>query len=75
MKRGPRKRSGGGAGRREHTGKCRGKVRYPDHARAVLALHGVQNAAKRDRTPGRVYECDTCRGWHLTAAERWGNGR
>ena len=74
MKRGVRRRSVG-SGRREYTGKCKGKIRYPDHARAVQALHGVQNGAQRDRTPRRVYECDSCHGWHLTATERWGNGR
>lgn len=45
-----------------------GKVRYPDHASAVKALHTIKTVGvQRDRTPARAYQCDRCLGWHLTS--------
>lgn len=45
-----------------------GKVRYPDHAGAVKALHTITTKGeRRDVTPARAYECGRCNGWHLTS--------
>jgi hypothetical protein len=48
-----------------------GKVRYVDHSAAVDNLHAIEghhkNGDVRDTLPCRVYHCDLCRGWHLTA--------
>jgi hypothetical protein len=45
------------------------KKHYPDQASARAALQSIRN---KDRTEGvklpkRVYPCDCCDGWHLTA--------
>ena len=45
------------------------KKPYPDQASARVALQSIRN---KDRTeavklPKRVYPCDSCDGWHLTA--------
>lgn len=59
-------------------GAC-GKHRYRDHDEAVASLHRAANARQRaaldgavtDRREVRAYECDSCRGWHLTSAATW----
>jgi len=47
------------------------KAFYPDQAVARLALSRIQEKAaatgKPTRVPVRVYPCDVCDGWHLTA--------
>jgi hypothetical protein len=42
---------------------------YPDQAAARLALKSIlsKNRAKAAKMPKRVYPCDSCDGWHLTA--------
>lgn len=51
-----------------------GKLRYPDHRAAVLALHSaaaarvLEGPASR-RHERRTYRCPTCHGWHLTSRE------
>lgn len=42
---------------------CVSKVRYRDRQEAVIAL---QKATRRRGTPLRIYDCDLCRGFHLT---------
>ncbi|MDE0546340.1 hypothetical protein [Microbacterium sp. C7(2022)] len=57
---------------RSHT--CR-KVRFRDHREAVSALHNVTTLrllAEEAQQPSRrrevrCYECDACRGYHLTS--------
>jgi hypothetical protein len=45
-----------------------GKQFYPDQASARLALKHVQKKmVPGKRQPIRVYPCDVCEGWHLTA--------
>lgn len=52
-----------------------GKLRYRDHAEAVRALHGAQNArnraaqagARSNRAERRDYRCPLCHGYHLTS--------
>lgn len=49
---------------------CIGKKKFTDEETALHALdtiRGSQEAWLRDKVPRRVYECDVCRGWHLTA--------
>jgi hypothetical protein len=48
------------------------KHHYPDQASARRALARVLEKARRKARPGaklprRVYPCDRCDGWHLTA--------
>lgn len=52
-----------------------GKVRFPDHDLAVEVLHDAANRRRRWADAGtesrrqecRTYECDGCKGWHLTS--------
>lgn len=49
---------------------CIGKRRFADEDSALRALdtiRGSQEAWLQDKVPRRVYECNVCRGWHLTA--------
>jgi hypothetical protein len=56
-----------------------GKVRYRDAREATEALHVLLNrAALADELGGqhgirvkRKYQCNACRGWHLTSQETW----
>lgn len=50
---------------------CRGKRRYRDQAEAQAALRGFRNYSQRSKTPCRAYECEACRGWHITARKTW----
>lgn len=51
------------------------KVRYRDHREAISALHSIANARTRADLAGvysrrreiRSYECNRCRGYHLTS--------
>jgi len=43
---------------------CTGKIRYRDRSEAIVAL---QKAKRRRGTPLRIYECDLCRGFHLSS--------
>lgn len=47
------------------------KAFYLDQAAARIALAGIREKAARKGRPGalpvRVYPCDVCDGWHLTA--------
>ena len=47
------------------------KAYYPDQASARLALSSIfekaQRKAQSGNLPVRVYPCDRCDGWHLTA--------
>jgi len=53
------------------------KVRYRDHQEAVKALNSVRNKAKRqmdehgstDHEEKRIYQCEHCKGFHLTKTE------
>lgn len=68
-----------------HLAKCghSGKRRYRDHVEAVASLHQASNARSRAVLDGvatvrqevRAYECDWCRGWHLTSSLSWGAER
>ena len=57
-----------------------GKVRYRDAREATDALHALTNQATRaDQLGGRhtirvqrKYQCNACRGWHLTSRATWG---
>jgi len=59
---------------RRTTCEC-GKIRYPDHTAAVVALHEAANsrrfAAEHGLTSARreirSYACKQCRGFHLTS--------
>jgi hypothetical protein len=47
------------------------KLRLPDHKAAVSRLQMLQwNHPTREYLPVRVYECEFCKGWHLTSKER-----
>ena len=47
---------------------CRGKVRYRDHAEATRVLQNIRTKGDaRETMPCRAYECDRCKGWHLTS--------
>ncbi|MCU0264002.1 MAG: hypothetical protein MUF09_10100 [Candidatus Nanopelagicales bacterium] len=56
-----------------------GKVRYRDAREATEALHVLLNrAALADELGGqhgirvkRKYQCNACRGWHLTSQDTW----
>lgn len=48
------------------------KRRFHDHEEAVKMLRTIQQRNQRERTPVRVYECNVCKGWHLTAQKEWG---
>ena len=59
-----------------HHGVCScGKVRFPDHAAAVAALHdaatqrhfAAQDGTTTRRREIRSYSCKECKGWHLTS--------
>ena len=45
------------------------KKPYPDQASARAALQFILNKARTGgvKLPKRVYPCDSCDGWHLTA--------
>ena len=44
------------------------KQYHPDQASARLALkHVLKKAKPGSKSPRRVYPCDMCDGWHLTA--------
>ena len=51
------------------------KRRFRDHKEAIGALHGAQAYARLEteacgesrRAECRVYECFSCKGWHLTS--------
>lgn len=68
-----RKRIGRGAGAADSRRWCEEayKKRYPDKRAAERAKHYIQsNYRDSDRSiPVRTYECDQCRGWHLTSWE------
>lgn len=42
---------------------CSTKTRYRDHTQAIRSSHNYNRA--RDAQL-RAYECDFCKGWHLT---------
>jgi hypothetical protein len=56
-----------------------GKIRYRDAREATEALHALTNRAARAEQLGgehgirvrRKYQCNACRGWHLTSQESW----
>jgi hypothetical protein len=56
-----------------------GKIRYRDAREATEALHALSNRASlADERGGehrirvkRKYQCNACRGWHLTSQETW----
>ena len=50
---------------------CR-KRRFRDKREAMNALILITREGGRDRTPIRCYECEKCKGWHLTSQEEWG---
>jgi hypothetical protein len=54
-----------------HAGSCRsGKVRWKDHSSAARAMKLIHAQSVTGRQlPIRVYQCPTCRGWHLTSEE------
>ena len=57
-----------------------GKVRYRDAREATDALHALtKQASLADQLGGRhtirvqrKYQCNACRGWHLTSRATWG---
>jgi hypothetical protein len=62
-------------------GTCRstGKRRFRDHREATTILHRAFNGRRRAKLDGlpsrrqeqRCYECESCRGWHLTSWATW----
>ncbi|GAB3601106.1 hypothetical protein GCM10027586_03820 [Kineococcus gypseus] len=44
-----------------------GKVRYRDRIAAELALLNAHRSSAARRNEVRVYQCEKCRGWHLTS--------
>ena len=46
---------------------CRGKRRFRDLQEAEEFLHRQANYSTRDKIPVRAYECDACRGCHVTS--------
>ena len=49
------------------------KNSYPDQASARLGLSHVLRKGKfKGKAPCRVYPCDMCDGWHLTAKKSYG---
>lgn len=47
------------------------KVTYPDRIAADLQLEHIQLRARRTiHDESRSYECNHCRGWHLTSQEQ-----
>lgn len=46
-----------------------GKRRFRDGDEAKIALSTIRSAGAevRAKTPVRAYECETCKGWHLTS--------
>lgn len=49
-----------------------GKVRYRSREDATRGLRGYRDMEQRDdharsKWPVRVYECGSCKGWHLTS--------
>lgn len=49
------------------------KNSYPDQASARLALARIrEKRAGEPRLPVRVYPCDQCPGWHVTAKRNVG---
>jgi hypothetical protein len=47
---------------------CKGKVRYRDKQEADAAIKFIGKGDQRQKTPGRSYFCESCRGWHLSSA-------
>lgn len=54
---------------------CAGKVTYPSHREAAVALKTVKYRSSRSKgngtLPVRVYKCDDCGGHHLTSKVKW----
>lgn len=49
---------------------CRtGKRRFRDHAEAAQALGSIRSKSTRTDVPTRVYECGSCKGWHLARGD------
>lgn len=46
-----------------------GKMRYRSKPEAIRALHLIQNSSRADKIPQRAYECEACKGWHLTSSK------
>lgn len=44
-----------------------GKRRYHDKTQAMHVVHHLNQASTRERTVVRTYECEHCKGWHLTS--------
>jgi hypothetical protein len=44
-----------------------GKVRYSSEASSSRALRTIQRRSQEAVVPVRVYECESCEGWHLTS--------
>lgn len=52
---------------------CIGKRRFADEAAALRALETIRSSTEawlQAKVPCRVYECDVCRDWHLTAQKQ-----
>ncbi len=60
------------------TGRCRrryckcGKLRLPDKSAAIQIKHHFLVTSEREVIPQRAYNCQVCRGWHLTSKTRTG---
>lgn len=68
--------------RRTNYGVCKvsGKRKFYSKKTAEAELRSTRKAASRQknvkflgrrRTERRVYECDDCKGWHLTSIGEW----
>jgi hypothetical protein len=71
-KRSARRRIQHGAGTTDSRWFCdqANKRRYPDKRAAERAKRTIVNGhPERDELPLRTYECDQCKGWHLTSWE------
>lgn len=54
------------------SGRACGKIRYDSEREAERALERIRKLQRRSHQPDLVrtaYECNRCRGWHLS---RWG---
>lgn len=47
------------------------KLRYSSRAAAENALREIMLRGGVKQQSCRVYECETCGGWHCTSKERW----